>query len=107
MGRKSFTPEFKQECVELVIRQARGIKLNKQVKQAAIAMDVGLSTLQRWLRQYRGEQKEIPPKASAITPEQQRIQELEAQVKQLKSDSDLLKKASAFFAMEMNGSKSR
>lgn len=101
MSRKSFTPEFKQECVELVIRQGY------QVKQAAIAMDVGLSTLQRWLRQYRGEQKGIPPKASAITPEQQRIQELEAQVKQLKSDNDLLKKASAFFAMEMNDSKSR
>ncbi|KPD01851.1 hypothetical protein [Moellerella wisconsensis] len=48
---------------------ARIIKLNKQVKQAAIAMDVGLSTLQRWLRQYRGEQKEIPSKASAINPE--------------------------------------
>lgn len=98
MSRKSFTPEFKQECVELVIRQGY------QVKQAAIAMNVGISTLQRWLRQYRGEQKGITPKASAIIPEQQRIQELEAQVKQLKSDNDLLKKASAFFAMEMNGS---
>ncbi|VFS54519.1 Uncharacterised protein [Moellerella wisconsensis] len=62
MGRKSFTPEFKQECVELVIRQARGIKLNKQVKQAV--MDVDLSTLQRWLRQYRGEQKELLEKMS-------------------------------------------
>lgn len=40
MSRKSFTPAFKQECIELVIRQARGIKLNKQVKQAAIVMDV-------------------------------------------------------------------
>lgn len=32
MSRKTFTPEFKQECVELVIRQGY------QVKQAAIAM---------------------------------------------------------------------
>ncbi len=47
MSRKTFTSEFKQERVELVIRQGY------QVKQAA------------------------------ITPEQQRIQALEAQVKYL------------------------
>ncbi|SMB46156.1 hypothetical protein SPRA44_600138 [Serratia proteamaculans] len=49
----------------------------------------------------------IPPTASAITPEQRRIQELEKQVHQLQSDNDLLKKASAFLAMEMNSDKSR
>ncbi|HBQ2148970.1 TPA: hypothetical protein L7L82_005696 [Klebsiella pneumoniae] len=48
------------------------------------------------------------PKATALTPEQLRIQQLEKQVKQLESDNALLKKASPFFAMEMNnGSKSR
>ena len=61
---------------------------------------------QRWISQYRKEQQGITPKASALTPEKIRIQELEKQVKQLKSDNTLLKKASAFFAMEMsNGSK--
>ena len=59
-------------------------------------MDVGLFTLQRWFRQYCGEQKGITPKASAITPEQQRTQELKAQVKQLKTDNDLLKKRQPF-----------
>jgi len=45
------------------------------------------------------------PIATAITSEQRRIQELEKQVRQLQSDNDLLKKASAFFAMEMNNDK--
>ncbi|GLR71645.1 transposase [Agaribacter marinus] len=98
MSRKTFSAEFKQECVELVVRQGY------QVKQAALAMNIGFSTLQRWIRQYREEQQGLTPTASAITPEQQRIQALEKQVKQLQSDNDLLKKASAFFAMEMNGS---
>ncbi len=98
MSRKTFSAEFKQECVELVVRQGY------QVKQAALAMNIGFSTLQRWIRQYREEQHGLTPTASAITPEQQRIQALEKQVKQLQSDNDLLKKASAFFAMEMNGS---
>ena len=67
-------------------------------------MHVGLSTLQRWLGQYRNEMKGVTPAARAITPEQQRIQALEAENKQLKRDNDLLKKASAFFAMEMQAS---
>jgi transposase len=95
-SRRTFTSEYKRECAELVIKQGY------QVKEAAQAMNVGLSSLQKWLRQYRNEMDGITPKAAAITAEQKRIQELEAQVKQLKRDKDLLKKASAFFAMEMH-----
>ena len=63
--RKQFTTEFKQECVSLIINQ--GYTLN----QTASAMQVGLSSLQRWLLQYRQEIKGITPIARAITPEQQ------------------------------------
>ena len=93
--RNQFTTEFKQECVHLVLNQGYGIA------QAAKSMNVGLSSLQRWLWQYRQEVSGITPQARAISPEQQRIQGLEAQIKQLKRDNDLLKKASAFFAIEM------
>ncbi|KMT66020.1 transposase [Catenovulum maritimum] len=93
---RNITPEFKLECVDLVINQ--GYKH----QDAADAMQVGLSSIQRWVSQYKKEQQGFTPKAGAITPEQKRIQELEKQVKQLQSDNQLLKKASAFFAMEMN-----
>ncbi|MDN3651979.1 transposase [Thalassotalea ponticola] len=96
MPKKTLSAEFKRECAELVI--VHGYKH----KDAAAAMNVGLSSIQRWVSQYEAEQTGITPKASALTPEQIRIQELEKQVKQLKSDNALLKKASAFFAMEMN-----
>lgn len=100
MPKKTLTAEFKRECAELVI--VHGYKH----KDAAAAMNVGLSSIQRWVSQYRKERHGVTPKASALTAEQIRIQELEKQVKQLKSDNSLLKKASAFFAMEMNnGSK--
>lgn len=49
--------------------------------------------------------RHYPYKASAITPEQLRIQSLEAENRQLKKDNDLLKKASAFFAIEMQSAK--
>ncbi|MDV7105384.1 transposase [Vibrio sp. TH_r3] len=93
---RKVTPEFKRECAELVI--IHGYKH----KDAAQAMSVGVSSIQRWVTQYKQEQKGVTPKATALTPEQLRIQAVEKQVKQLPSDNQLLKKALAFFAMEMN-----
>lgn len=61
--RNQFTTAFKQECVHLVLNQGYGIA------QAAMAMNVGLSSLQRWLRQYSQEVKGITPQARAISPE--------------------------------------
>lgn len=99
---KKFTSDFKRECVELVTIQGYS------TKQVAENMNVGYSSLQKWVRQYRAEQLGLTPKASALTPDQIRIQELEKKLKQAESDNALLKKASAFFAMEMtNGSRSR
>ena len=71
---------------------------------AASAMNVALSTIQRWVSQYKQEILGVTPQARALTPEQQRIQALESEVKQLRRDNDLLKKASAFFAIEMQAS---
>lgn len=96
MPKKTLSAEYKRECAELVI--VHGYKH----KDAAAAMNVGLSSIQRWVSQYKQELRGITPIPSALTSEQVRIQELEKQVKQLKSDNQLLKKASAFFAMEMN-----
>lgn len=98
-NRRVFTTEFRQECVDLVVNQGYG------VPQAAKAMQVGLSSMQRWVRQYRQEMMGITPKSSAISPEQIRIQQLEAENRKLKRDNELLKKASAFFAAEMQNHK--
>ncbi|AHM72183.1 transposase [Yersinia hibernica] len=73
--RKTFTHEFKQECVNLVIQH------NYLVTLVAETMSIGLPTLQRWIRQYRGEVRGETPTACAITLEQRRIQELEKQVR--------------------------
>ena len=87
--RKVLTTQFKQECVNLVVNQGDG------VAQAASAMNVGLSSIQRWVAQCSQEIKGITPQTRAITPEQQRIQLTEAENRQLKRDNDLLKKALA------------
>ncbi len=74
---RSITAEFKRECAELVVIHGH------HHKQAAEAMGVGLSSIQRWASQYRKEQQGTTPTAAALTPEQQRIQALEKQVKLL------------------------
>ena len=65
-------------------------------------MSIGQYSLQRWLREYRQEVKGIAPQARATPPEQQRIKALEAQLKPLIRDNDLLKKASEHSMTQRN-----
>ena len=96
--RNQFTTEFKQECVNLVVNQGYGIG------QVASAMHASLSSMQRRVGQYKQEIKGVTPQARAFTPEQQPIQALESENRQLKRDNDLLKKVSVFFTIERQAS---
>ncbi len=58
-------------------------------------MNVGFSTLEAWVRQLRRERQEITPSAAPLTSEQQRIRELEKQVRRLEEQNTILKKATA------------
>ena len=44
MKRRNFSPEFKRESAQLVVDQ------NYTVSDAAKAMDVGLSTMTKWVK---------------------------------------------------------
>ncbi len=49
MKKRNFSAEFKRESAQLVVDQ------NYTVADAASAMDVGLSTMTRWVKQLRDE----------------------------------------------------
>jgi Transposase and inactivated derivatives len=87
--RRSFTPEFKQEAASLVLDQGYTIP------QASTSLGVGESAVRRWVQQLTEERGGITPKSRALTPEQRRIQELEARCKRLEMEKDILKKATA------------
>ena len=71
MTRKSYTTDFKREAASLVLDQGYS------VRTACEAMDVGHTAMRRWVNQLRQEREGITPeKSKALTPEQQRIQEL-------------------------------
>ncbi|MDM8799560.1 IS3 family transposase, partial [Escherichia coli] len=61
-------------------------------RQASEAMNVGSTTLESWVRQLRRERQGIAPSATPITPEQQRIRELEKQVRRLEEQNTIFKK---------------
>ena len=62
------------------------------------------SAVRRWLAQYDAEQAGGAGVGKPLTPEQQRIRQLEAENRELRLDNDFLKKASAFFARELKRS---
>ena len=64
-------------------------------------MDLVPSAVRRWVAQLDEEAAGRPGVGKPLTPEQQRIREVEGQIRQLKSGNERLKKASALFAREI------
>jgi len=93
--RRHFDPAVKLQMIEMVRNQGLS------VAQVCSEMKLSRSVLSRWLNQFDQEQAGRPGKGIPLTAEQRRIRELEMQVRQLQSDNALLKKASAFFAREL------
>ena len=87
MKKRNFSAEFKRESAQLVVDQ------NYTVADAAKAMDVGLSTMTRWVKQLRDERQGKTPKASPITPEQIEIRELRKKLQRIEMENEILKKA--------------
>jgi transposase len=93
--RRTFDAAFKLQVVRMVREQ------DLSVSQVSKDLGIGETAVRRWLDQYDAEKAGEPGLGKPLTPEQQRIRQLEAENRQLKSDNDLLKKASAFFAREL------
>jgi len=90
LSRRSFTIEFKREAASLVVDQ------QYTITQASEAMNVGQSVIRRWVDQLRLERGgSTPGKSPAMTPEHSRIQELEARLRKVEREKEILKKATA------------
>ena len=88
-SRRTFSTEFKHEAARLVLDQGYSIV------QASRSLEVGETALRRWVSQLEAERGGSTPTSKALTPEQQRIQELEARINRLEREKAILKKATA------------
>ncbi|WP_409420050.1 IS3 family transposase [Pseudaeromonas sp. ZJS20] len=84
--RRSFTAEFKLEAASLVLEHGYS------VPDASRSLGVGETALRRWVQQLQSERNGSTPASKALTPEQQKIQELEARINRLEREKAIPKK---------------
>jgi transposase len=91
-SRKSYSPEFREEAVKLVIETSRPI--------AQVAKELGIheATLGNWVNAYRREHAGEEPPLSVS--ERARLRELEREARELRLENEFLKKAAAYFAKD-------
>ena len=83
--RRSFSAEFKREAAGLVLDQGYSHI------EASRSLGVVESALRRWVNQLQQERNGVTPQSKALTPEQQKIQELEARIARLEREKSILK----------------
>ena len=83
--RRTFTPEFKREAACLVLDQGYSHT------EAARSLGLVESALRRWVSQLQQERGGVTPTSKALTPEQQKIHELEARINRLEREKSILK----------------
>ena len=96
--RRAFDAAFKLQVVKMIREQS--LNVGQVCKDMNLVVNE-VQCMRRWLTQFDEEAAGRPGIGKPLTAEQQRIRQLETENRQLKSDNDLLKKASAFFAREM------
>ena len=92
---RMFSVEQKLDYVKLMINEGY---TNRQIIEISGA---GPTAVARWKKQYLAElDGQTPQSGKAMTPEQQEIQSLKKQLWRAKRDNEILKKATALFAMD-------
>jgi transposase len=89
--RRAYTEDFKRDAVALVTEQGYS------VAEAARSLDVGASLLGRWKRQY---EEQVGDEALSLD-EREELKQLRKEIRLLRMEKDILKKASQYFAKEM------
>ena len=88
---KQYSKEYKEEAVALVLEQGYS------VPEAAKSLGIASNILYRW-KQHIEEQQQGK---SLAEDEREELKRLRKEVKNLRMEKEILKKASAFFAKEM------
>ena len=83
--RRAFDAAFKLQIVQMIRDQGLS------VGQVCRDMDLVESAVRRWVEQFDEEAAGRPGLGKPLTAEQQRIRQLEAENRQLKSDNEILK----------------
>ncbi|WP_440862591.1 transposase [Symbiopectobacterium purcellii] len=89
--KRQFTPEFKKEAVALVTEQGYTIA------RAAASLGISNKTLHTWVSLAREQSNGV-----LSDDERAELKRLQKENKELRTEKEILKKASAFFAKHMS-----
>ena len=89
--RQTFSADFKREAVGLVVDQGYSLA------EAGRSLGIRGNLVGRWKRQLEMEESGAFPGNGQLTPDQQRIKDLEKEVRRLRMEKDILKKATAIY----------
>ena len=90
MSGKRYSDEFKAEAAKQVIDQGRS------VRDVATRLGVSIDSLYGWVR----EQRKVPQVRQADVAQVAEMRRLQAELKRVTEERDILKKAAAYFAKE-------
>jgi transposase len=92
--RKTYTAECKREAVRLVTEQRYG------VAETARNLGINVNMLRRWKQEYTVNTQAAFPGNGHLPPAQAELRQLRDEVKRLRMERDILKKAMRFFVNE-------
>ena len=92
--RKKYTKAFKLDAISLVRDQ------NLNIAESSRNLEINPQLLERWIKEDESEDGQAFRGNGKLTPDQEEIRKLKAQVKRLEMEREILKKATVFFAKE-------
>lgn len=88
MGGRKYTDEFKAEAARQVVEQGRS------VREVATRLGVSIDSMYAWVR----EQRKAPQVRQADAGQAAEVRRLQAELRRVTEERDILKKAAAYFA---------
>lgn len=92
--RRQYTAEFKSDAVDLIEREGYS------VSEAARRLGVDRSCVDRWRRERRQGKSRNEASAASGESSEAEVRRLREEVRKLRMEKEILKKAAAFFASE-------
>jgi len=92
--RSGYSKEFKTNAVKMIIQEGR------KAAEVSRELDIAPNMLYLWKRKYLEDVQEAFPGNGRLKSKEEYISQLERQVKRLKDERDILKKAAIYFAQE-------
>ncbi|KPU46218.1 transposase [Oxobacter pfennigii] len=92
---KQYSSEFKLEAVK------RAKKTGEPITKVAAELGVKPTTMQGWVNKYRKSPESPFPGSGNLSPDDEKLRKLEREVRELKEENEILKKAAAYFAKNL------